>query len=167
MSKKMLIIIIGVFVLMMGMMGGGFFLMWTKMSATVAQVQQGSEQDGQEEAEAEEAAQEEEAIGPLYKLETMIVNLADHGGKRYLRVTMEMELKAAEETDPAELIEEIDRRLPQLRDTILMILPSRQYADISTTAGKIALRDEIIGKLNAFLKKGQITMIYFTEFVVQ
>jgi hypothetical protein len=28
----------------------------------------------------------------LYTLDTMIVNLADHGGKRYLRVTMALEL---------------------------------------------------------------------------
>jgi flagellar FliL protein len=97
----------------------------------------------------------------------MIVNLADHGGKRYLRVTMEMELKVEEGVDPFDLKEEIDNRLPQLRDTILMILPSKQYADISSTAGKIALRDEIIAKLNSYLKKGQIATIYFTEFVVQ
>jgi flagellar FliL protein len=166
MSKKMLIIIIAVFVLMMGMMGGGFFIMWRQMSATVAQVQQSGGQSDQEAQEAE-AREQEATIGPLYKLDTMIVNLADHGGKRYLRVTMEMELKVAEEAEPSELIEEIDKRLPQLRDTILMILPSKQYADISTTAGKIALRDEIIGQLNTILKKGQINTIYFTEFVVQ
>jgi flagellar FliL protein len=152
MSKKMLIIIIAVFFLMMGMMGGGFFLMWKQMSLTVAQVQQNGGQDKQDE---EAAPQEEEVtIGPLYKLDTIIVNLADHGGKRYLRVTMEMELKPVEGVEPLDFTDEIDRRLPQLRDTILMILPSKQYAEISTTAGKIALRDEIMAQLNGFLKKG-------------
>ena len=125
MSKKMLIIIIAVFFLMMGMMGGGFFIMWRQMSATVAQVQQGGGQSDQEAQEAE-AKEQEATIGPLYKLDTMIVNLADHGGKRYLRVTMEMELKVAEQAEPSELIEEIDKRLPQLRDTILMSLPAKQ-----------------------------------------
>ncbi len=167
MSKKWLIVIIAVFVLMMGMIGGGFLLMWKQMSATVAQVQQNGNQGDSQEEEAAQPEEEEVNIGPLYKLDTMIVNLADHGGKRYLRVTMEMELKAGEGSEEAEFTGEIDKRLPQLRDTILMILPSKQYADISTTAGKIALRDEIIAKLNSFLKKGQISTIYFTEFVVQ
>ena len=167
MSKKLLIIIIAAFVLMMGMMGGGFFLMWKQMSATVAQVQQSGNQGGQQAEEEAAPEKEEVTIGPLYKMDTMIVNLADHGGKRYLRVTMEMELKVEEGVDPLDLKEEIDNRLPQLRDTILMILPSKQYADISSTAGKIALRDEIIAKLNSYLKKGQIATIYFTEFVVQ
>jgi flagellar protein FliL len=164
MSNKVLIIIVAVFVLMIGLMGGGFFILWKQMSNTVAQVQQqNSEQDEPEEAPAEE----EVTIGPIYKLDTLIVNLADQGGKRYLRITMELELKPAEDIDVKDVIEEVERRLPQIRDTILMILPSKQYADIATTSGKLALRDEIMAKLNTFLKKGQINTIYFTEFVVQ
>jgi flagellar protein FliL len=156
MSTKVLIIILGVVLLMMGMMGAGFFILWGKMSATVAQVRSA---DGTEEVQQEEA--EQESIGPMYKMETLIVNLADQGGKRYLRVSMELELNAPE------VVEEIEKRMPQLRDAILMILPTRQYADISTTAGKIGLRDEILEKMNSYLKTGSINTIYFTEFVVQ
>jgi flagellar FliL protein len=165
MSKKVIIIIIAVFVLLLAMMGGGFFLLWSQMSATVAQVQK---QNGTtEDSEQEQVDEQEDKMGPVYRLDTLIVNLADQGGKRYLRVTMELELKANEEIDNSEVIEEIEQRLPQLRDTMLMVLPTKQYADISTTPGKIALRDEIIAKLNSFLKKGQIDKLYFTEFVVQ
>jgi flagellar FliL protein len=158
MSKKMLIIILGVFLLFMTIMGAGFFLLWSKMSAAVSQVQNGANAPVEEEQPVKE---EEVSMGPIYKLDTMIVNLADKGGKRYLRTTMEMELSAPE------LVEEIEKRMPQLRDSILMILPSKTYDSISTTEGKIALRDEIIAKLNSFLKTGAITTIYFSEFVVQ
>lgn len=157
MSKNVLIIIIAAFVLIMGMMGGGFFLMWKQMSATVAQVNQ---QNGSEEAEAE-VVEEEVTIGPMYKMDTMIVNLADRGGKRYLRLTMQFELSTPE------VVDEIDMRLPQIRDSILMILPAKQYADISTTQGKVTLREELMAQLNGYLKKGTINTIYFTEFVVQ
>ncbi len=164
MSSKVLIIIMAVFVLMIGIMGSGFFIIWKQMNNAVAQVQQ----QNNEPAAVEEAPKEVEAsIGPTYKLDTLIVNLADQGGKRYLRVTMEFELKPSENVEVKDVIEELEKRLPQVRDTILMILPSRQYSDIATTQGKIALRDEIISKLNANLKKGQISTIYFTEFVVQ
>lgn len=164
MSNKVLIIIISVFVLMIAVMGAGFFILWKQMNYAVAQVQQ---QSG-EQAEPEETPPEQEVtIGQTYKLDTLIVNLADQGGKRYLRVTMEFELKPAENIEAKDVEEEWEKRLPQIRDSILMILPSKQYADIATTAGKVALRDEIISTLNAFLKKGQINTIYFTEFVVQ
>jgi flagellar FliL protein len=143
---------------MMGMMGAGFFLLWQKMSTAVEQVQK---QNGNGHATEEKKPEEQLAIGPTYKLETMIVNLADEGGKRYLRVNMEFELSAAE------LEKEIATRLPQIRDIVLMILPAKKYADISTTEGKIAVRDEMITKLNEVLKSGKINTIYFTEFVVQ
>jgi flagellar FliL protein len=159
MSKKILIIIIAAFVLIMGMMGGGFFLMWKQMSATMAQVNQQNGSEA-EEVEAEEA-EEEVTIGPMYKMDTMIVNLADRGGKRYLRVTMQFELSTPD------VVEEIEMRLPQIRDSILMILPAKLYSDISTTQGKVSLREELMAQVNGYLKKGAINTIYFTEFVVQ
>jgi flagellar FliL protein len=162
MSKKVIIIIIGVAFLFMGTMGAGFFVLWTKMSAAVAQVQAGAgTEEGEENIEEDEEGEEEATIGTIYKLDTMIVNLADKGGKRYLRVTMELELSVPE------LIEEIEMRLPQLRDSVLMILPTKTYDEIGTTEGKISLRDGLLERLNSFLKTGQITAIYFTEFVVQ
>ena len=161
MSKKLIIIsiIVAVF-LFMGVMGAGFFILWSKMSSAVAQVQAGAAAET-EEAAAEEEAVEDVSLGTIYRLDTMIVNLADKGGKRYLRITMELELNTPE------LLNEVEMRLPQLRDSILMILPTKTYDDIGTTSGKIALRDELLVRLNSFLKTGQITTIYFSEFVVQ
>jgi flagellar FliL protein len=89
------------------------------------------------------------------------VNLADHGGKRYLRVTMALELSEPEAQTT------IESRLPQIRDAILMILPTKKYDDISTTEGKIALRNELMENINGLMTKGHVNNIYFTEFVVQ
>lgn len=152
MSKTLMIIIISVVLLFMGAVGGGFFILWNKIS-----------QLPQDPAAVEEIPVEEEenAIGPLYSLDTMIVNLADRGGKRYLRVTMALEL-----SDP-EAMTTIESRLPQVRDAILMILPTKKYDDVSTTEGKIALRKEIMEKINSLMTKGQVNNLYFTEFVVQ
>jgi flagellar protein FliL len=158
MSKKVLIIFLGAIVLMMGMMGGGFFILWQKMSVSIAQVQN---QNSVDQKDDEKKSAQEPSMGPIYKLDTLIVNLADQGGKRYLRVTMELELSSAE------VAKEIDQRLPQLRDAILMILPSKKYEDISTTQGKIELRNELVAKMNSILQTGTVVSIYFTEFVVQ
>ena len=48
-----------------------------------------------------------------------------------------------------------------------MILPTKEFEDINSVEGKIALRDEIITKLNSFSKDAIITNIYFVEFVIQ
>jgi flagellar FliL protein len=154
MSKKVIILIIAAVILFLAIIGGGFFFMWKMMTTTLQQNQVAAEETVAEEEPAD-------AIKPLYSLDTFIVNLADQGGKRYLRVTMELEI------DTIEVTQEINQRLPQLRNSILMIIPSKRYEDIGTAEGKAKLRDELMAGLNTFLKTGQITNIYFTEFVVQ
>jgi flagellar FliL protein len=147
-----LIVVISVAVLFMGMVGAGFFILWNKIS------QVPPDPSAIEEMPVEE---EENAMGPLYSLDTMIVNLSDHGGKRYLRVTMALELN-----DP-DAVTTIESRLPQVRDAILTILPTKTYDEISTTDGKIALRNQVMEKINSLITKGRVDNIYFTEFVVQ
>ncbi len=154
MSRKMLIVVIGVVFLIMGTIGAGFFVMWTKVNSinTLAAA-----------AESDEPVEEDPApkIGPIHDLATFIVNLADEGGIRYLRTTMKLELA---DDQSASFVEE---RLPMIRDSILMTLPTKKYEDISTAEGKTALRDELIAKLNVIMVPGSVSNIYFTEFVVQ
>jgi flagellar FliL protein len=152
MSKTLMIIMISIAVLFMATVGAGFYILWNKIS------QMPVDPSMVEEIQVEE---EENVIGPLYTLDTMIVNLADHGGKRYLRITMALEL-----SEP-DAISTIESRLPQIRDAVLMILPSKKYDDVSTTEGKITLRNEVMEKINSLMTKGQVNNIYFTEFVVQ
>jgi flagellar FliL protein len=153
MSKTLIIIIAAFLLFVMAAMGGGFFILWTKMSALSAPAPM------EEEAVVEE--EESQEIGPLYSLGTLIVNLADEGGKRYLRVSIELELESTEMT------EEVESRLPQVRDSILMILPTKTFADINNTPGKIAVRDELLVAMNDLVTTGKIQNLYFTEFVVQ
>ena len=149
MSNKIVILLIGVVMILMLGMGGGLFMMWNKLSTINMQANANTgEQPGQ-------AATVEQPLGTIFALETFIVNLADKGGNRYLRVTMDLELGIPE------LETELNKRLPQVRDSILMILPSKRFEDISSVAGKIALRDEILETLNGFLTQGQITSYLF------
>ena len=155
MSNKLLFIVLGVVLLLVVGMGGGLFMMWSKMSAINTQIATAAEaKDGQKPTD-------QLMIGPIMPLDTFIVNLADAGGKRFLRVTIDLELSNQEMQD------EMKTRMPQVRDAFLMILPTKYFDDISSTEGKIALRDELLASLNGFLTTGQINNIYFKEFVVQ
>ncbi len=155
MSNKILVLLIGVLMVLMLGLGGGLFMMWNKLADLNAQ----SMANASEKAGAEGSV--EVPVGPIFSLDTFIVNLADQGGNRYLRVTMDLEL------NNPELEAEVSQRLPQVRDSILMILPTKRFEDISTMQGKISLRDEILETINGYLAKGKITSIYFKEFVVQ
>jgi flagellar FliL protein len=155
MNKTILIVVIAVAVLFVGAVGGGFYMMWSKLADLDALVRP-------QEEEVEEAPEDGLAtIGAMFPLETFIVNLAGEKGKRYLRVKMQIELKDGE---PIEIMEQ---RLVQVRDVIQMVLSTKRFEEIRSMDGKTLLRQEIMTRLNDLLKNEAINNIYFTEFVVQ
>ena len=141
------------FIVMIGLTGG-LFMIWTKLSTTEAQAQNAV-------TTQEQDPQVQQSLGTIFPMDTFIVNLADDGGKRYLRITMDLELTQDTAAD------DLKKRLPQIRDSILMVLPSKRFEDIRTVEGKTSLRGEIIANLNELFGKESISNIYFTEFVVQ
>jgi flagellar FliL protein len=151
MSNKLIFLVVAVLLVVTLGLAGGFFMMWNKLSAL----------NTQSNAAAQNQQVQTAALGKLFPLDTFIVNLADQERSRYLRVTMDLELVAPTDT------EKLNQRLPQVRDRILMLLPSKRFADIASTEGKSALRDEMIGKLNGLFPENVITNIFFSEFVVQ
>ncbi|MFO7707973.1 MAG: flagellar basal body-associated FliL family protein [Desulfobacterales bacterium] len=155
MSNKLPVILLGAVLLLMLGLGGGLFMIWSKLSTMSAL----AARDGGGESEAGRSKAEE--VKPVVSLDTFIVNLADPGGNRYLRVTMDLEVGGKAAAD------EIGKRVPQLRDAVLMILPTKRFADISTLEGKTALREELIGALNGMLGPGAVARIFFKEFVIQ
>jgi len=159
MSNKILIMLIGVVMVLMLGLGGGLFMMWNKLSAMETRSQ--STAEDAEQGNQDSSVPVDKLLGPIISLDTFIVNLADTGGKRYLRMTIDLEL------DREELESEVNKRLPQVRDSILTILPTKRFEDISSAQGKTALRDQMLERINGMLARGQITNIYFKEFVVQ
>lgn len=97
----------------------------------------------------------------IYPLQPLVVNLAEQKARRYLKVTIHLEL------DGPEVIKEIETLKPRLIDSIIILLSSKTLADIEDTKGKLSLRREIITSLNEELSTGRVTNVYFTEFIIQ
>jgi len=135
-------------------MGASFFILWSKVVPPDPQIET-------EKVTGTIEKENESSERPMHELETFIVNLSDRGCPRYLRTTMVLEL-TSEET-----IDEIEKRLSQMRDVVLMIIPTKKSKDIITVEGKRALGDEIMSELNYILKNGSVTNVFFTEFVIQ
>lgn len=101
------------------------------------------------------------APGVMFDLDPFIVNLADAPDIRYLKMTIKLEVE--NEGVSATL----SGRIPQLRDTILVLLSSKDSATIRSPQGKFQLRDEITQRINGLLPKPGVKTAYFTDFVVQ
>lgn len=99
--------------------------------------------------------------GAIADLEPFIVNLADTPEIRYLKLNVKLEL------DRSEATEEVKARTPQIRDTILVLLTSKDSAAIRSPQGKAQLREEITQRINGLLPRPGVRSAYFTEFVIQ
>jgi len=144
-KSKLKLIIIGVVVLLIG--AGGFF--------------------GYSKYEKGKAAKDEvkkiEKVSIICPLKSFVVNLLDKKGvgKRYLKVTIQLEV--GKEEDKLH----IENHNPQLRDTILLLLSSQTLNEINTMEGKLELKHTLLSRMNQILVDGVVRRIYFTEFVVQ
>jgi flagellar FliL protein len=106
---------------------------------------------------------EKKEMRAAFPLESFIVNLMDKSGlgKRYLKVTIVLEVGGEEDGKI------VERHKPQLRDTILLLLSSQLFDEISTIEGKLELKQALLSRINQVLGGGVAHRIYFTEFVVQ
>jgi flagellar FliL protein len=100
-------------------------------------------------------------MGPIYPLDKFIVNLVSANADRYLKCKIDLELSNAK------VQKEIDKKLPAIRDMIIQILSSKTVEEIQTARGKEKLKEEIKRKINSILTTGEVTNVYFTEFVIQ
>ncbi len=156
--KKGNLKLIIILALALAVLGGGGTFLWFKVIAPAIGVV--DETDGKE-GKKEKPERMEMTTGPMYPLDSFIVNLAGEGGKRFLKLTMELEV------NDEKLSEEITASLPKIKDSILILLSSKTFEDIYTVAGKFKLRDEITARINSFLATGHLRNVYFTEFVIQ
>jgi flagellar FliL protein len=97
----------------------------------------------------------------LFALEPLVVNVTGDGYNRFLKLRVEFE------TDDVKLKEEIEARLPQVRDALIVLLSSKQLSDITDFEGKALLKEDILERVNDLLETGEVKSVLFTEFVVQ
>lgn len=101
------------------------------------------------------------AVITIWPMEAFVVNLADAGGERYLKLVIQLEV-----SEPG-AVAELEQIRPRLRDSILDLLTPKTYKELMDLAGKQRLREDIAGRVNNALSKGKVTRVYFTEFVIQ
>ncbi|MDR2892083.1 MAG: flagellar basal body-associated FliL family protein [Deltaproteobacteria bacterium] len=94
-------------------------------------------------------------------LAPFVANLADPLGNRYIRMTLEVEVLSPE------VINELKVQNPRIRDAMIMLLSSKTYTELSTQAGKLRLKNEILDRINQVLGGPKVTRVFFTELVVQ
>ena len=170
---KLKLIIMGVLVL--AILGGGGFFGWKFFfgpkdgeSAAVSQSEaELAEGGGNGEAPVDKDGKPllpPMAPAPqlIVTLDPFMTNLADAGGRRFLRVIVALDVETEEMRDA------INARMPGIRNALLELFSSKNSPDLLSAQGKYRLRMEILRVINNQLGiADKITKAFYMEFVVQ
>jgi len=97
----------------------------------------------------------------IVSLPTFMVNLADPLGRRYIKLTIEVEMNSPDAAV------ELQNSTAKVRDSINLLLSSKSYADLAPAESKILLKNEIVERLNQILGGPKVARVYFVDIVIQ
>ncbi|WP_035067808.1 flagellar basal body-associated FliL family protein [Nitratidesulfovibrio termitidis] len=159
-GKLKWVILILLLLLLAGGGGGGAY--WWFVMRPAAQNAEGAPEPAKAEGKADAKGGE---VSPrnakVAKLPTFLVNLADPTGRRYLKLTMEVEV-GSDAT-----VKELDAQSAKVRDAVILLLSSKSYADLAPIESKLQLKNEVAERLNQILGGPKVLRVYITEMVIQ
>jgi flagellar FliL protein len=100
-------------------------------------------------------------IGPMLKINPLIINLKEENGQHYIKTTMVLEI------GQKEWVEEVQSRIPLLTDLAILTLSDKRLEDLKNSAAKKNLKEELLAKVNQAFGSPKIKQIYFDEFLYQ
>jgi flagellar FliL protein len=158
-GKQSLFTLKNIIILALGVAMSSLFALFTVGNYIAPKIEQGkAERESLALSESENVELENLTF---FSMEPIIVNPAGSNGERYLKATVSLEAYNPD------LTIEIEKRLPQIKNQINIILSSRTIEQVQTNEDKERLRREIQSRVNGLLTTGTVSNVYFEEFVYQ
>jgi len=98
----------------------------------------------------------------MVHLESLIVNLADHDEKSFLRIGIDLGI--GKEIKEGKVVVE---NIPNVRDTIISVLAACKSDELLTVEGKRQLKENLLKGLTERVPELEVREVYFTDFLVQ
>lgn len=116
--------------------------------------------------------------GIMINTGTKIINLSDPSGRKYIRITIVIELAPTnteyfempiEEKNnySTEFTAEVTNKLPVIEDAIITQISTKSFEELYTAQGKENLRMELSNLIMQRMPDYHVLSVYFTEFVVE
>ena len=151
-GKKKLIMLIAAAVLLLGGGGGAYYFLVFKKS---------QDADPSKAASLIRPAPDQVQIGPMVEVREFVVNIIGVDSPHYVKAALTLEL------DRQSTLDEVNRRMPQIRDAILLLIGNKTFEELQDIQGKNQVKAEVKSKINSFLVTGRVDNVYLTDFVVQ
>ena len=157
-SKKKFIFILLLLLILLG--GGGFAAYHFGIVDMILGGGSNATQAAPEEAEGGEGAAAKPATTTV-TIQPFVVNLSNPIGSKHIRLSIDLEM--VDENAAAQLNQE----MVKVRDSIILLLSSKTYADLAPMEGKLQLKSEIVERVNLILGGPRVVKVYFTDMIFQ
>ena len=158
-SKKKFIFILLLLLILLG--GGGFAAYhFGIVDMLLGGASNATQAAPEEEAEGEEGAAATTSTTTV-TVQPFVVNLSNPIGSKHIRLSIDLEM--VDENAAAQLNQE----MVKVRDSIILLLSSKTYADLAPMEGKLQLKSEIVERVNLILGGPRVVKVYFTDMIFQ
>jgi len=90
-----------------------------------------------------------------------LTNLADPGGRKYIKVVLEVEVS------DARAVQELQKKNGTLRNAILSVLRGKTSDDLAGPEGMVRLADDLGSAIGGVLTSGRVLGVHFLDFLIQ
>ncbi len=179
-KKKSKLLLIIILLIILGALGGGGYYAYLKFfkhppAETAEQAAEGEQKpaEGEKKAEKkEEKKDEKKAEGsgekkddknkPVTSINNIVTNLADPGGRRYVRISVDFDFKDSHAAE-----EFTSKYQARIKDAILTLLWSKTSQDLSSVEGMLDFRTELQNRVNQIMGPGTVRQVFVTDRVIQ
>ena len=103
----------------------------------------------------------EPAVQNVFVVKDIIVNPAGTNGTRFLLMTIGFEVSSPETQ------KELETKEIQVRDALTTILCTKSLEELASTERREELRTQIADRIAGVIKRGSLTSVYFSKFIIQ
>jgi len=139
-----------VFMMVAVLLGGGIMLGFLNFTGYL-------DRDDSEEVEDKS----KHVVKETLDLGSMVINLADPGGSRYVKVRAIFEYPKEKKMN-----EEVKKKEHQITESVLITFRSKTMAEIQPLSKLETVKGELLKNANAHLETGQFEDVYFIEFII-
>jgi flagellar FliL protein len=102
----------------------------------------------------------------IKNLPSMIVNLADPSGDRYLKISLALVMNGKEKPKASESSgDTLEDAI--IKNAVITVISTKTSDTLLTLSGKEELKKQLIKAINNALGKDEVRDIYFTDFIIQ
>lgn len=115
-------------------------------------------------AEKPDAKAAEHEVGPMLKIDDVVVNLTGSAESHFLSASLVIEIEPAKKNVSEEELKEHE---PRVKDVIIHTLSAKSDEEVRSMSGREEVREDLRHGLEKALEPMKLKAVYFTEFVVQ